>query len=179
MTASVAGTQSMYCLEAGRPGDLLALFANPGITRSTIACFAIMKPKGQRMNKEVPALGFCFVAYLSDCYVFDSIGAVAVTAATEIGDECTSRASSSTSGNWARLARYQVWCQFAHTDQEDGGLPASNYLRSVARILLLPLVLNFEDALELKIWRWVQDDFLHLDTGTRTTTTRISSKRTR
>jgi hypothetical protein len=38
-----------------------------------IACFAIRKPKGKRMNKGATALALCFVGYLSGCYGLDAV----------------------------------------------------------------------------------------------------------
>jgi hypothetical protein len=41
----------------------------------TTTCFAIRKPKGQRMNKGAIALALRFVGYLSGYYGLDSVGA--------------------------------------------------------------------------------------------------------
>jgi hypothetical protein len=55
-------------------------FANSG-TRE-VTCFAIRKWNVQKMNKEGPTLAFY---YLSGCYVFNSIGVVAIIAAATCG----------------------------------------------------------------------------------------------
>jgi hypothetical protein len=40
--------------------------------------------KGQKMNKEAPALALCFAGYFSSCYVLDSVGAVDITGARHV-----------------------------------------------------------------------------------------------